>query len=273
MSAVFFSIIFAVLGLAWFCAFRIASRAWAEEDEPEDTNLSSIIIESGTSRLFSASIGENEGGGVPYPVSTEVLPPRAGGVLAPMQKMAIPNYRRQPQSSYESMPSSPISRSKKMKKSCSSDSIAAVEGFSGDRAIAFTPNDLEEGHALVSASVDEGKPKHDRHSSRPGSSKAQHDREARHRKIRFKDGSAYEGATKSDGVTFHGNGTFVFANGATYTGKYKDGRKHGQGNLETPDGDRYTGEFADDKMHGQGVYVYSEEGGVYRGEFRNDVRQ
>ena len=56
----------------------------------------------------------------------------------------------------------------------------------------------------------------------------------------------YTGERNSAGKP-HGQGTYTFADGATYTGEWKDGDPHGQGTATRPDGDTYTGEWKDGK--------------------------
>ena len=43
----------------------------------------------------------------------------------------------------------------------------------------------------------------------------------------------------------HGYGTITYANGRTYTGAFKDGKRNGQGTYRDADGDTYTGEWKD----------------------------
>ena len=69
--------------------------------------------------------------------------------------------------------------------------------------------------------------------------------------------------------SFHGQGTYTFANGNKYVGTFKDGKIHSKGTYTYPNGDQYVGEFKDNKMHGQGTYTYA-NGDQVVGEFRKD---
>ena len=50
----------------------------------------------------------------------------------------------------------------------------------------------------------------------------------------------------------NGQGTYTYADGATYSGEFKDGKFNGQGTYTYANGDTYTGEWKDGKQHGQG---------------------
>ena len=52
-------------------------------------------------------------------------------------------------------------------------------------------------------------------------------------------------------------GAHAYANGDTYAGEWKDGKKHGQGIYTWADGERYEGEFVDGIYHGEGTFIYS----------------
>ncbi len=74
--------------------------------------------------------------------------------------------------------------------------------------------------------------------------------------------------------TFHGQGTYTFAEGDKYVGEHKDGKPNGQGtfySLSDDDfkGDKYVGEFKDGKKHGQGTYTFA-SGSKYVGEYKDD---
>jgi len=47
-------------------------------------------------------------------------------------------------------------------------------------------------------------------------------------------------------------GTYYFANGNKYIGKWKNGKIHGTGILYYGDGEKYEGEWANGKMNGKG---------------------
>ena len=60
----------------------------------------------------------------------------------------------------------------------------------------------------------------------------------------------YTGERNSDGRP-HGQGTETKANGTTYTGQWKDGKRNGRGTLTLPafpDGITYTGQWKDGEL-------------------------
>ena len=58
----------------------------------------------------------------------------------------------------------------------------------------------------------------------------------------------YTGETNSKGEP-HGQGTYTYANGRTYSGEFKDGDYNGQGTYKYADGTvAYTGEFKVGKL-------------------------
>ncbi len=58
----------------------------------------------------------------------------------------------------------------------------------------------------------------------------------------------YTGERNSDGKP-NGQGTATYADGGTYTGKWKDGQFHGQGTLTLADGTvAYSGQWKDGKV-------------------------
>ena len=78
-------------------------------------------------------------------------------------------------------------------------------------------------------------------------------------------GWGQEGSCTS-GNCVNGQGTFTYANGNSYVGEYRNGKRHGQGTYTYADGGGYVGEWKDDKNHGQGIYTYA-NGNSYVGEF------
>ena len=66
-------------------------------------------------------------------------------------------------------------------------------------------------------------------------------------------------------------GSYIWADGSTYVGEYKDGKWHGQGTLTFASGDKYVGEFQDNKYHGQGTYTVA-NGDKYVGEYQDGKR-
>lgn len=86
------------------------------------------------------------------------------------------------------------------------------------------------------------------------------------------------------GDCINGYGSFMYANGESYVGDFKDGLKHGKGIFYSADGDIYRGEFKDDIPHGylmrddrtciegdcingKGILIYK-DGSKYEGEFK-----
>ncbi len=63
-------------------------------------------------------------------------------------------------------------------------------------------------------------------------------------------------------------GTFQYADGNVYTGKFLDRKKHGQGTMKYKDGSNYTGSWIDDLQHGNGVFT-DRNGTIYRGVWSN----
>ncbi len=82
-------------------------------------------------------------------------------------------------------------------------------------------------------------------------------------------GDKYVGEFKDD--TFHGQGSYTFADGENYVGEFKDGFYHGQGTLTFTNGDKFVGEYKNGKKHGQGIYTHA-NGDNYVGEYKNGIR-
>lgn len=76
---------------------------------------------------------------------------------------------------------------------------------------------------------------------------------------------------KVPNVLVNGQGTHTFADGTSYTGEFKDGKRNGQGTLTWPDGNKYTGECKDDKFNGLGTFLFA-NGDKYSGEYQDDVK-
>jgi len=92
-------------------------------------------------------------------------------------------------------------------------------------------------------------------------------------------GDRYEGMFKND--YYHGQGTFIWADGDKYVGEFKDGNQEGLGTFYSGSdnefkGDKYVGGFKDDKRHGQGTYYYladnESKGDKYIGEYKDGNR-
>ena len=85
----------------------------------------------------------------------------------------------------------------------------------------------------------------------------------------YDDGSTYVGGWK-DGVR-SGQGTATWNNGAIYLGEWKDDQRNGQGTITWADGAKYVGAWENSNRSGQGTMTYS-GGAVYVGEFKLDLR-
>lgn len=83
------------------------------------------------------------------------------------------------------------------------------------------------------------------------------------------DGSTYEGDFKND--SRHGNGYFKWSNGESYKGDYFEDSRTGEGIYRWPDGSYYEGSFLNGKRHGFGVF-HSLDGSVYEGEWFDDLQ-
>ena len=83
------------------------------------------------------------------------------------------------------------------------------------------------------------------------------------------DGSTYQGDFKND--SRHGNGYFKWSNGESYKGDYFEDRRTGEGIYRWPDGSYFEGSFLNGKRHGFGVY-HSPDGSAYKGEWFDDLQ-
>ena len=84
-------------------------------------------------------------------------------------------------------------------------------------------------------------------------------------KVRFKDGSVYEGGLS--GLSFEGQGSFTDVYGNKHVGTFKDGKQTGGGFVYYADGGKFAGQFENGKFHGYGEITYA-DGSVYKGYFR-----
>jgi len=66
----------------------------------------------------------------------------------------------------------------------------------------------------------------------------------------------------------HGNGRFIFASGAKYSGNFVENTREGLGVYTYPDGSFYQGEWKDDKMHGLGCFTFK-NGSKFEAEWEN----
>lgn len=53
----------------------------------------------------------------------------------------------------------------------------------------------------------------------------------------------------------NGQGTYVYADGSTYTGTFRQGKRHGNGEFRSSANETYTGEFQNNYFHGKGKLV------------------
>merc|ERR1711953_165795 len=60
--------------------------------------------------------------------------------------------------------------------------------------------------------------------------------EREHKKLKFKNGDAYNGDCRADHMD--GHGTYKWVDGSSYTGEWKKGRKNGPGTFTFPNGDQ-----------------------------------
>ncbi|MEM6805722.1 MAG: caspase family protein [Bacteroidota bacterium] len=78
-----------------------------------------------------------------------------------------------------------------------------------------------------------------------------------------------QNSTCTSGNCENGIGTYVYRDGSTYSGEWKDGMKHGKGKLEYDSGAYYNGLWKADSKHGMGIYTWP-NGNVYRGSFQQN---
>jgi hypothetical protein len=111
-------------------------------------------------------------------------------------------------------------------------------------------------------------------------------------KLRYADGSVYEGQweldhrqgsgkfTFSSGDWYEGNflndcynglGEFRYKNGNSYEGMFESNLFHGTGKFTFSNGDIYEGDYQKGKRHGNGKFSYR-NGSYYEGTFENDVK-
>ena len=83
------------------------------------------------------------------------------------------------------------------------------------------------------------------------------------------DGARYSGEFR-DGLR-HGRGTFEWDDGCRYEGEWAQDARHGCGTFVSAHGDAYDGEFELDEMHGRGELRWA-GGDIYRGQFRRGHR-
>ena len=54
----------------------------------------------------------------------------------------------------------------------------------------------------------------------------------------------------------NGKGTYVFANGSTYTGHWTDNKINKTGRFDYAHGAYYRGQFLNNRKHGRGIYTW-----------------
>lgn len=64
-------------------------------------------------------------------------------------------------------------------------------------------------------------------------------------------------------------GPYLYINGATYIGQYKNSLRHGEGRQIGKDGSIYEGQWKNDKRNGKGRIIYS-DGDCYEGDWVDD---
>jgi hypothetical protein len=81
-----------------------------------------------------------------------------------------------------------------------------------------------------------------------------------------------------EGNCLNGTGRYLDAEGAEYTGSFKDGKKEGKGKSVTWDGFTYDGDWKNNKKEGRGIYIYQPGSDVflyhywrYEGDWKNDM--
>ena len=83
----------------------------------------------------------------------------------------------------------------------------------------------------------------------------------------FEDGSTYQGQFK-DGQ-YHGIGTFLSVNNREkYVGSWKSNKREGHGELRYADKSTYVGNWKNDLKHGNGTF-YNPDRTFYCGDYKN----
>mgnify|MGYP002804582625 CR=1 FL=1 len=75
-----------------------------------------------------------------------------------------------------------------------------------------------------------------------------------------------------EGDCQNGWGAEVLADGETYQGEYKNGKKDRQGTYTSADGAKYQGQWKNGKMDGQVPYTYADGKTMTQSEYKNGVR-
>jgi hypothetical protein len=88
-------------------------------------------------------------------------------------------------------------------------------------------------------------------------------------RVKFPNGSIYEGAYSDE--EFHGHGMMTYVDGSVYEGEWHRGMRYGYGHFRAaaPHSYSYEGWFSADKKHGEGVICFK-DGSTYIGEYSFD---
>jgi hypothetical protein len=81
----------------------------------------------------------------------------------------------------------------------------------------------------------------------------------------YSDGTTYEGEWKNS--KRHGFGVWVRPDGTRYVGEWENNKPNGEGILFNADGSKYTGAWKDGRRHGQGMMSYA-DGSQVAGEWK-----
>jgi hypothetical protein len=84
----------------------------------------------------------------------------------------------------------------------------------------------------------------------------------------------YNGLVKSSDIyqsIMHGYGRFLYDNGDSYEGLWRDNTRHGRGKFVKPDHESYAGEWKHDRFDGFGECKWP-DGDSYVGYFKEDKR-
>jgi len=84
------------------------------------------------------------------------------------------------------------------------------------------------------------------------------------------EGHTYEGNFKNG--RRDGHGKYVYADGGVYEGDWKASKREGRGKHVYADGGVYEGDWKADKQEGRGKHVYA-DGGVYEGDWKAGQRE
>lgn len=88
-------------------------------------------------------------------------------------------------------------------------------------------------------------------------------------KIKFKDGSVYEGGIRF--LDFEGEGVYTDENGNEFSGSFSGGKLEGGATVKYADGGSFAGNFARGLAEGYGERVYA-DGSSYKGYFSGGVK-